>query len=94
MTATEVDLWISLDDVHTRALSIPIEKCREFSLNPLKWLRFLGYAIYGREGYISTSEDGSEVGNYESDVEARSYYFVSGGESNFCVLGRLCQLLR
>ena len=36
----------------------------------LKWLRFLGYAIYGREGYLSTSETGPEINDYTANIEA------------------------
>jgi hypothetical protein len=32
------------------ALSIPLNECYNFAANPLKWFRFLGFAIYGREG--------------------------------------------
>ena len=87
MMATEVDnaeLWMSFTDtVYMHALSIPIDQCRTFAVYPLKWLCFLGYAIYGKEGYISTSEGGPEVDDYETDIQPVSYYFISGGESVF-----------
>ena len=56
------------------------------TLYPLKWLRFLGYAIYGQEGDLSSLSDGGEpISDYASDIEARSYEFISPGYSIFRV---------
>jgi len=46
---------------------------------PLKWLRFLGFTIYGRQGYISMSMNGPEL-DYTAQLEARSYYFIPDGK--------------
>jgi len=62
------------------ALSIPLNKCNTFAVNPLKWLRFLGFAIYGREGHLSLSRNGPDLGDYTTPIEARLYYFVSVGK--------------
>jgi hypothetical protein len=75
----KVKLWLSIDNVTRLAISIPIAKCSTFSVNPLKWLRFLGFVIYGQEGYLSTSKDGPEIDDYTANIEARSYYFISEG---------------
>ena len=61
------------------ALSISLAQCCTFALYPLKWLRFLGFAVYGHGGYISASKGGTEIDDYEADLEARSYYFVPEG---------------
>ncbi|KIK06021.1 hypothetical protein K443DRAFT_307311 [Laccaria amethystina LaAM-08-1] len=61
------------------ALSIPLDKCNNFVTNPLKWLRFLGFAIYGREGHLSLSKNGPDLADYTAAIEARSYFFVSQG---------------
>ena len=71
------------DNVTKLALSIPLAKCGSFSVNPLKWLRFLGFAIYGQEGYLSTSKGGPEIDDYMAEIEARSYYFISEGTIDF-----------
>lgn len=78
-----IQLWIRFGDEHQHALSIPILICQQFSLHPLTWLRFLGYAIYGREGYISRECDGEEVADYRPDGVAISgnYYYISQGQS-------------
>jgi hypothetical protein len=84
-----VELWLSLNGTAELALSIPLAKCQELAVNPLKWLRFLGYAIYGREGYLSTSDAGPPIDDYTVDIVAHSYYFISEGKLerqcyNFC----------
>ena len=30
-------------------LSIPVVECNSFALNSLKWLRYVGYTVYGQE---------------------------------------------
>ena len=79
-TPPKVKLWLSFDNVTKLSLSIPLAECGTFAVNPLKWLRFLGFAIYGREGYLSTSKAGPEIDDYTADIEARSYYFLSEGK--------------
>ena len=48
-TTLNVRLRLSFRGVAKLALSIPHDKCVTFAVNPLKWLRYLGYTIYGRE---------------------------------------------
>src|SRR5271168_1318128 len=71
---SKVELWLSFDNVSELALSIPLAECGHHAVHPLKWLRFLAYAIYGQEGYLSVSKDGPEI---DEDVQGRAYYFVS-----------------
>ena len=83
-TSVNILLWIRLGDAYRHALSIPVHECQRFSLHPLTWLRFLGYAIYGKEGYISRERDGEEVADYRPDgvaISAGNYYYISQGES-------------
>ena len=72
-----VKLRMSIENVSMLALSIPLDKCVTFAVNPLKWLRFLGFAIYGQKGYLSLSNGGPDLGDYTAAIEVRSYYFVS-----------------
>ena len=77
----EVDLWILFSDGHYQhALSIPISECWTKSTHPLKWLWFIGFAIYGDIGIICKAEDGLEVEDYGVDIEPGSYYFLSEGK--------------
>ena len=83
-TSVNVELWIRFGDEYQHALSIPVHECQRFSLHPLTWLRFLGYAIYGKEGYISLKRDGEQVANYRPEgvaISAGNYYYISQGES-------------
>jgi hypothetical protein len=76
-----VELWLSFNGTAELALSIPLAKCRDLAVNPLKWLRFLGYAIYGQEGYLSVSDAGPPIEDYAADIAAHgSYYFISEGK--------------
>jgi hypothetical protein len=80
MATPNVKLWLPFGDSSKLALSIPIDRATTFAVYPLKWLRFLGYAIYGREGYLSISKTGPEIDDYTADIEARSYYFIAQGK--------------
>jgi hypothetical protein len=74
-----VNLLLRLNNRSEVALSIPLAQCTTFAITPLKWLRFLGFVIYGRQGYLSTSMNGTEL-DYTAHIEARSYYFISDGK--------------
>ncbi|KAF8346781.1 hypothetical protein F5887DRAFT_1271369 [Amanita rubescens] len=87
-TSVNVQLWIRFGDEYQHALSIPVHICHQFSLHPLTWLRFLGYAIHGKEGYISRERDGEQVADYRPDgaaISAGNYYYVSQ-DNGFCLL--------
>jgi len=75
-----IDLYIGIDNAYIPVLSIPVDDCNRFALKPLRWLRFLGYAIYGNHGHISTTADGPPV-DYESAIGEAHYYFASAGTS-------------
>jgi len=51
-------------------------------LRPLSWLRFLGFAIYGRKGVLLLSPEGTEVDDYAVGVELleAAYYYSSTDE--------------
>ena len=83
-TSVNIQLWIKLGDEYHHALSIPVHTCQQFSFYPLTWLRFLGYAIHGKEGYISRERDGEEVADYRPDgpaISAGDYFYIPHGES-------------
>ena len=75
-----VELWFILNNISELALSIPLDKCLALSVNPLKWLRFLGYSIYGKEGYLSMSATDPPINNYSAVIAACPYYFLSEGK--------------
>ncbi|KAF5384121.1 hypothetical protein D9615_003273 [Tricholomella constricta] len=72
-----VQLHISLDNAYIPVLSIPVDDCNRFAAKPLRWLRYLAYTIYGRQGHISAIAGGPPV-DYESAVAGGAdYYFTS-----------------
>ena len=75
----KVELLLCFDNRNEVALSIPLAQCETFANSPLKWLRFLGFVIYGRQGRLSTSMNGPEL-DYTAPIEARAYYFMSDGK--------------
>lgn len=87
MASSNVKLWLSFYGVAKLALSIPLAEYGTFAVNPLKWLRFLGYSIYGQEGYLSKTKAGPQINDYTANVEARSYYFISEGKLDCRTLG-------
>ncbi|KAI9449291.1 hypothetical protein HD554DRAFT_2290294 [Boletus coccyginus] len=89
---SEVKLVLCFNGSSKVALSIPLAESKTFAVKPLKWLRYLGFIIYGRQGYISKFMNGSEL-DYTEEIEARSYYFVSDGELDFYTLRSFLTLL-
>ena len=90
---SHVKLWMTIGGATKNTLIIPFDKCTTLSVYPLKWLRFVAYTIYGQEGYISSSQHGDEIKDYTSDIEARSYYYVSDGKLTFALAGPLAPYL-
>ncbi len=75
-----VDLHFTFGIETLKVLSIPRDKFILYSFRPLKWLRFLGYAIYGAEGDIFEI-DGLQYVDYDSVTDAAQlkdgYCFLS-----------------
>ena len=86
MPTGKVKLWLCFGDTTKLALTIPLDQCNTFAFYPLKWLRFVGFTIYGREGYLSRSRTGPEINDYAAAMEARSYYFVPEGKVDSCTI--------
>jgi len=89
--AANVELWIRFDDTYQPALSIPVDACQRFSVHPLTWLRYVGFTIYGSEGYISVP-GGPEVDYYQAAIQPGICHYVSQGKSYFGVQGLLVHL--
>jgi len=83
LTMATVDLWMIIGGKKKQALRIPIDKCYQLAVHPLKWVHYLGYAIFGRRGYLSLSRTGPPITNYTGDIEAQAYYFRSDGKLEF-----------
>ncbi|KAJ7898939.1 hypothetical protein B0H14DRAFT_3554392 [Mycena olivaceomarginata] len=62
-------------------LEIPSLDLSRLTLRPVKWLRYLGWCIYGQPGWLSTTPGGLEVAE---DAELSvDYYYVSTSPPRF-----------
>ncbi len=75
-------------------MNIPVSEFPKYTDRPLKWLRFLGFAIAGQQGRLftgtssadsgvddtGTSGAGSEINDYDAPVQARTYIFKLDGK--------------
>ncbi|KAJ7229418.1 hypothetical protein B0H12DRAFT_1147778 [Mycena haematopus] len=62
-------------------LEIPLLDLSRLTLRPVKWLRYLGWCIYGRPGWLSTTPGGLEVAE-DAELSA-DYYYVSTSSPRF-----------
>jgi hypothetical protein len=77
MAMSSVELWLRVNNDFTPVL--PVHEPCNFSLRSLRWLCFLGYTIYGREGDLSATEEGEPVDYTPESSQglAPRYTFVS-----------------
>lgn len=77
-----VQLFLHLNKHWRNVLSIPSDQFTLFSLRPLKWLRFLAYAIYGHQGGLYEDSDCRCEVDYDLDVEniKNKYYYSPNGK--------------
>jgi hypothetical protein len=78
-----VQLFLHINEHWRKVLSIPSDQFDRFSLFPLKWLRFLAYAIYGHEGQLYEDSECENEVDYGLDVEdiGKVYYYSPNGTS-------------
>lgn len=83
-SANAIRLHLQIEGHWRPFLEIPGLELARFSLRPIKWLRYLGWCIYGQSGWLSTTPGGPEVAGDaqlgELDVD---YYYVSNCEHRF-----------
>ncbi|KAI0287669.1 hypothetical protein BC826DRAFT_1042991 [Russula brevipes] len=70
-----------LDGPWICALAIPLEDIERLSLRPLKWLRFVAFAVLGVKGHLYDSPDGNVVdyGILSAAHLAKDYYYFREG---------------
>ncbi|PVF97564.1 hypothetical protein CPB86DRAFT_815432 [Serendipita vermifera] len=79
MTA-HIRLSLYLMDQWIPVISIPREDFTKYTTRPLKWLRYLGSTIYGREGILKRGPDNAEIEDYTTeDVNSlfSEYFYYS-----------------
>ncbi|PVF97563.1 hypothetical protein CPB86DRAFT_785689 [Serendipita vermifera] len=90
---TNIRLSLYLIDQWIPVLSIPREEFVHYTTRPLKWLRYLGSTIYGREGILKGGPNNTEIEEYTvEDVNAllSEYFYYSTGE---CCCGKQLERL-
>ena len=80
-TANMVNVYLPIDNQQILALSIPLDDFERLSLRPVKWLRFLLFAICGVRGDLATTPNGPPVDYDTSTLSnmAEAYYFIPQG---------------
>ncbi|PVF97565.1 hypothetical protein CPB86DRAFT_815433 [Serendipita vermifera] len=76
---THIRLSLYLMDQWMPVLSIPREESVHYTTRPLKWLRYLGSRIYGREGILKGGPYDGEIEDYMiEDVNAllSEYFYI------------------
>src|ERR1700720_657124 len=81
-----VDIYLIMPNEGSQvlALSIPPSDIQRLSIRPLKWLRFVTFAVCGVPGNLSATPDGPaiEYGSLHTDV-AEAYYYTPQGEPSW-----------
>ena len=76
-----VNVYLHIEDRQVLALSIPFSDIERLSVRPVKWLRFVTFAICGVRGDLSAMLNGPPV-DYDSislDHIAEAYYYTPEG---------------
>jgi hypothetical protein len=79
----QIRLWLSLADNWVPIISISKNEFILYSNRPLKWLRYLGFVIYGREGILKATRDGQEIEDYtimSVNSLLSDYFYESNGK--------------
>jgi hypothetical protein len=76
----KLSLYFPEKEEYIHVLTIPLQKCFEFSHKPLKWLRYLGYTLYGKEGHIY-SMDGE---GQQQTVPVNYVLQIENGDHHYC----------
>ena len=75
-----VDIYLDFD-APLLLLSIPSDDIQRLSYRPLKWLRFVTFAICGARGDLLQSHSGPIV-DYEATNVVGPYYYRPTGEGS------------
>jgi hypothetical protein len=81
--STQIRLWLRLTDDWVPIIRVPKAEFALYTTRPLKWLRYLGFVIYGREGLLKSTRDGQEIDDYtimDLDSLMPDYFYYSYGE--------------
>ncbi|KAK0457770.1 uncharacterized protein EV420DRAFT_1687541 [Desarmillaria tabescens] len=77
-----INLHLSTDGAPVQALAVPAEDMRRLLYHPLKWLRYVSFAIFGAAGQLSLMANGPVIDNENTPLEklVTDYYYVPNCE--------------
>ncbi|KAF8345348.1 hypothetical protein F5887DRAFT_1191862 [Amanita rubescens] len=80
-----VNVYLRIKDRQVLALSIPFNDIERLSVRPVKWLRFVTFAICGVRGHLSATPNGPPVDYDSISLEniAEAYYYTPEGDYHF-----------
>jgi len=75
-----VNIHLKFEGHHVLALSIPLEDVKRLSLSPLKWLRYVAFAVCGTTGHLALTPDGPALDYGITDLDdSDEYYYTPNG---------------
>jgi len=80
-----VKIHLKLEGTYVLALSVPLDDMKRLSLRPLKYLRFVAFAICGVTGHLALMPDGPALDYDVTDLDDSDdyYYTPDGNVSSF-----------
>ena len=83
----EIGIKLSTDQTKTSFLSILRSDIERLAVSPLRWLRFVMFAICGARADLSTTSNGPAVDyeNTEIGDDENTYYHRPSGKLSFCM---------
>jgi len=82
-TVNMVEVFLRVEGRFVAFLSIPLNEIQPLCIHPLKWLRFVAFAICGARGHLFPSTAvGTRPVDYETSVPVETCYYVPEGESH------------
>ncbi|KAF8964218.1 hypothetical protein BDZ97DRAFT_1660573 [Flammula alnicola] len=82
-SVTDINLHLSYQNEEMVALTIPIDDIKRLSLRPLKWLRYVAFAVFGAPGRLALTSD-ANAPDVDYDVPlgkiSGDYYYIPDGE--------------
>ena len=75
-----VNIYLKRGDQQELALAIPASDINRLALRPVKWIRFVAFAICGVSGHLSTTPNGPPLDYTLTGPLAQDYYYTPEGK--------------
>ncbi|KAJ7207063.1 hypothetical protein GGX14DRAFT_456059 [Mycena pura] len=84
MANPSIALHMQMSESWQRVLVMPLDEMKKLSTRPLRWLRYMGYCIYGAEGHLQATILGhNAVDPNQTTGLANDYYYFSSHPARF-----------